>query len=271
MNSPSTQREMWRTQTDAIFIGYDPREDEAYQVCVASILGNLGIHPPPQIIALDQKFLRAQGLYWRPQQATPLYMRAMERGQPGVDQYVVQYRDLLDGRPFSTEFAFTRFLVPFLRNYQGRAIYCDCDFMFRNNVFLAMNVDLNGAAIAVVKHDHKPAGTTKMDGVSQSVYPRKNWSSFIVWDCGHPSNRRLDLDVVNTWTGRELHNLGWLQDREIVDLAPKWNWLAGYSLDIPPPGPSAVHWTSGGPWLPEYRHAPYADEYRAYLEEKSDG
>ncbi len=245
-------------ETPAIFIGYDPREDEAYQVCVASILKHCS--QPPRIVALDQKVLRAQGAYWRPQQVTQLF------SETGVNHLAsVQYRDLLDGRPFSTEFAFTRFLVPHLCGYQGRAIYCDCDFMFRDDINTIMKWDLGGDAVAVVKHDHKPAGTTKMDGVSQSAYPRKNWSSFILWDCAHQKNRQLSPYHVNSWPGRKLHNFCWLGELDIKGINPKWNWLAGYSPDIPPPGPSAVHWTSGGPWLPEYRHAPYGDEYRTHL------
>ena len=258
-------------ETPAIFIGYDPREDEAYQVCVASIIRHSRFYTPPPIIALDQKVLRTQGAYWRPQKVTPVYDRFLTEALGFGSPVGVQHRDLLDGRPFSTEFAFTRFLVPYLCGYEGRAIYCDCDFMFRANVLDAMSVDLKGAAIAVVKHVYEPVEALKMGGVKQAAYPRKNWSSFIVWDCGHSANKRLGLEQVNSWTGRELHRFGWLRDRDIEPLDRKWNWLAGHSDDIAHPGPAAVHWTSGGPWLSDYRDAPYAEEYRTYLEEKSDG
>ena len=96
--------------------------------------------------------------------------------------------------------------------------------------------------------------------------PRKNWSSFIVFDCGYESNRQLDLEAVNSWEGRKLHRFGWLEDDEIMGLDPRWNWLEKY--DQPIENPAAVHWTIGGPWFEEYKDAAYADEYRSYLEEK---
>jgi hypothetical protein len=247
-----------------VFIGYDPREEEAFQVCIASIIRNSGVHAPPQIVALDQKMLRAQGLYWRPQDVRPVY--ELVDGLPGEKQIGIQYRDLIDGRPMSTQFTYTRFLVPFLCQYRGRAIFVDCDFKFRENIRHALEADLNGAAVGVVKHDHKPKETVKMDGIDQSPYPRKNWSSFIVWDCGHPENQRLDLQAVNSWEGRKLHRFGWLNDSDIEGLDPRWNWLEKY--DQPIENPAAVHWTIGGPWFEEYKDAAYADEYRSYLEEK---
>ncbi len=243
----------YTTCNPAVFIGYDPREEEAFQVCIASILRHS--EHPPRIVTLNQAVLRAQGVYWRPQDVKPT-----DKG--------VQYRDLLDGRPISTQFTYTRFLVPHLMGYQGRAIFVDCDFMFRTDISEALDMNLQGKAVAVVKHDHKPNESVKMDGIDQSPYPRKNWSSFIVWDCGHESNRRLDLEAVNSWEGRKLHRFGWLEDDEIMGLDPRWNWLEKY--DQPIENPAAVHWTIGGPWFEEYKDAAYADEYRSYLEEKTN-
>lgn len=251
----------YTTCNPAVFIGYDPREEEAFQVCIASILRHTP--NPPRIFALNQTHLRAQGLYWRPQDVKPTYEDEMSH--PLV-QKGIQYRDLIDGRPMSTQFTYTRFLVPYLGGYTGRAIFVDCDFMFRENIRHALEADLNGAAVGVVKHDHKPKETVKMDGIDQSPYPRKNWSSFIVFDCGHESNRRLDLEAVNSWEGRKLHRFGWLEDDEIMGLDPRWNWLEKY--DQPIENPAAVHWTIGGPWFEEYKDAAYADEYWSYLEEK---
>jgi len=249
---------MERIETPAVFIGYDPREEEAFQVCIASILRHTP--NPPRIVTLDQRVLRAQGLYWRPQDVKPVYED--EQSHPLV-QKGIQYRDLIDGRPMSTQFTYTRFLVPYLGSYMKRAIFVDCDFMFRADIWEAMNVELNGAAVGVVKHNHQPKESVKMDGIDQSPYPRKNWSSFIVFDCAHESNRLLNPGAVNSWEGRKLHRFGWLQDDEIAALDPKWNWLEKY--DNPVDEPKAVHWTIGGPWFKEYQNAAYADEYRGYL------
>ncbi len=218
-----------------IFIGYDPREEEAFQVCIASILRHT--KEPLRIVTLNQSVLRAEGLYWRPQDVKPVYENP--QSDPLV-QIGVQYRDLLDGRPMSTQFTYTRFLVPHLCGYEGRAIFVDCDFMFREDIYGALNIDMKGAAVAVVKHDHRPRESVKMDGIDQSPYPRKNWSSFIVWDCGHPMNQRLNLEVVNSWEGRDLHRFGWLSDSDILGLDPRWNWLEKY--DEPIENPAAVHW-----------------------------
>ncbi|KAL4196273.1 hypothetical protein AMTRI_Chr04g245330 [Amborella trichopoda] len=38
-------------------------------------------------------------------------------------------------------------------------------------------------AIMCVKHEYTQKESTKMDGIVQTVYPRKNWSSIVLYNC----------------------------------------------------------------------------------------
>jgi hypothetical protein len=102
-----------------------------------------------------------------------------------------------------------------------------------------------------------------MDGVPQTAYPRKNWSSFMLMNCSHPSTQQLTPEVVNIQTGAYLHRMQWAQDDEIGSLPTGWNWLEGW-YDKPATGfPQAVHHTRGGPWFAEWQNVDYAAEWLA--------
>ena len=218
-----------------VFVGYDTREDITYQVCEYSILKHC---PDAQVIPLIQKDLRDAGLYTRP-----------------VDNLG------------STEFTFTRFLVPFLSNYQGLSVFVDCDFVFTESVGKLFEEADPDRAVMVAKHEYAPKESLKMDGKRQFPYPRKNWSSMIVWNCGHPSNRQLDLKTVNEETGQYLHRFQWLQDDEIGKLSHEWNWLVNWYKEPEDGSPKALHYTEGGPWFKDYRHCEYSEVWKKYLKE----
>jgi len=176
----------------------------------------------------------------------------------GKDARVVV--DKIDGRPFSTEFAFTRFLVPSLQG-RGWALCCDADFLFTADVAELFQYMDDQYAVRVVKHDYRPPEKSKMDGQPQRAYPRKNWSSFVLWNCSHPLNRVLTPETVNRQTGRWLHGFSWLQDAEIGGLPESWNWLEGWSPSHIPP--KAIHFTRGGPWFDDWRHVKYGELWSA--------
>jgi len=224
-----------------IFIGYDAREKIAFDVCCYSLARRATI--PTRIKALDIDELRSMGSYRR--------THVMD-GQVKIDR--------IDGKPFSTDFAFTRFLVPYLQNYRGWALFSDCDFLFRADVAELQPLMDDQYAVRVVKHNHVPTNSVKMDGQRQEGYPRKNWSSFVLWNCGHPSNRDLTPIEVNTRPGRWLHGFSWLKDHEIGEIPIEWNWLAG--VNPPIENPKAVHHSNGGPWFPDYQDVPYGKEWR---------
>ncbi len=117
-----------------------------------------------------------------------------------------------------------------------------------------------------VHHDHRPRESWKMDGAQQTVYPRKNWSSLVLYNCAHPKNAVLTPELVNRESGAFLHRFQWLEDAEIGALDESWNWLEGWSA--PPSGglpPNAIHYTRGGPWFDHWRTVEYA---RLWLDEE---
>ncbi|TIU82677.1 MAG: glycosyltransferase [Mesorhizobium sp.] len=163
----------------------------------------------------------------------------------------------------ATEFACSRFLVPRLAK-SGWALFMDCDMLVRADLQKLFALADPSKAVMVVKHDHRPRETVKMDGQAQTLYARKNWSSVILWNVDHPAHQALTTDLVNSVPGRDLHRFCWLDDAEIGALEVKWNWLVGHS--DPEVNPSIVHFTDGVPTMPGYEDCAYADEWRAELE-----
>lgn len=162
----------------------------------------------------------------------------------------------------SNEFSFTRFLVPYLANYKGFAIFFDSDMMLRDDIskiFSAVSKD-PGKAVYVVQHEYTPKNEIKYLGAKQYSYPRKNWSSVILWDCSHPSNKVVTPDFVNNTTALALHRFKWLQDDEIGKLDIRWNWLVG-EYSNPPSDVKNVHWTVGGPYFKEYKNVGFFEEW----------
>jgi lipopolysaccharide biosynthesis glycosyltransferase len=225
-----------------IFIGYDAREDEAFRVCRRSL------------IRRSDSPLHIQSLSIGPLQHSGLFRRTWHDVEG-------QRFDDLDGKPFSTDFSFTRFLVPALKQYRGWAMFVDCDFAFMGDVAEIFAAADDTKAVMVCKQLHQPNEAVKMDGMLQGTYKRKNWSSLILWNCGHPSNKLLTTEAVNREPGSWLHGFGWLKDDDIGELDARWNWIEGVTQGEP----KAVHYTKGGPWFPEYQDVPYAGVWNREL------
>ena len=218
-----------------VFIGYDTREDVAYQVCEFQLKKN---NPLANVQPLILNELRDKKLYWR-----------------GEDKLG------------STEFTFSRFLIPELMNFKGWALFCDCDILFLDDIKKLFDMADEKYAVMCVKHDYTPKPGIKMDGKEQTIYPRKNWSSLVLWNCSHPSNRIVTKDFVNNpeTTGKVLHRFSWLQDEEIGTIGHEWNWLVGWYKEPEDGKPSAIHYTEGGPWFKEYRNCEYSDLWKNAL------
>jgi hypothetical protein len=220
-----------------VFVGYDTREDIAYQVCKHSLESrnkNVEVRP------LKQNELREQGWYSRP-----------------IDKLA------------STEFTFTRFLVPELCNFDGWALFCDSDIIFIEDIKELFDQADNKYAVMCAQHDYTPKEGVKMDGQTQTVYPRKNWSSVVLFNCGHPSNKKLDLNLVNNpeITGAYLHRFSWLDDSEIGQISHEWNWLTDWYEEGKDGTPKALHYTEGGPWFENYRNCGWHSTWKIELQE----
>jgi lipopolysaccharide biosynthesis glycosyltransferase len=221
-----------------VFVGYDSREDIAWEVCRHSLLRHA--ESQVDVVPLRQQALRERGLY----------TRAYDLGA-------------------STEFSLTRFLTPHLAARSGWAAFCDCDFLFTTDVRKVFE-DLDPSkAVYCVQHDYTPAYRLKMDGKTQSTYPRKNWSSFMLFNCDHPDVRALTPEVVNAASPAYLHRFEWVRDESAIGaLDLDWNFLEGEYL-APNYVPRVIHFTNGGPWFDEWKNCDFADlwlqEYELYV------
>jgi hypothetical protein len=231
------------TQFRSIYLGFDPREADAFAVARRSIERRLTYPIPIRGVVLDT--LREAGLYSRP-----------------TERRDGKLWDAISEAPMSTEFACSRFLVPTLAR-EGWALFADCDILARANLCHLFDQADPRYAVMCVKHDYRPTETTKMDGQTQMQYLRKNWSSVMMFHVTHPANRSLTVEMVNSLPGRELHRFCWLNDAEIGELDPAWNFLVGHS--DPSIDAKIVHFTEGGPWMAGYEDCEFADEWRAEL------
>lgn len=227
-----------------VFVGYDRTEETAYQVCVRSLLRHAS--QPVWIEPVLQPHLRALGIYRRPHR-----------------QRIEGDWDMISDRPMSTEFAVSRFAVPLLNPRNGWVLWCDCDFLWRADVAELFALADPKFAAMVVKHAPRATEPTKMEGCQQVDYPRKWWSSLVLWNTSHPANARLTAEDLNTRHRDWLHGFGWLADDDIGALPEEWNRLVGLSDGEA----KAAHFTLGCPDRGGCMQARFADEWRAVLDE----
>lgn len=206
--------------------GYDDREPLGYNLCQFSAIRRTT--QPLRFVPLLEKALRYKGLYTR--------IHERRNGQLWCP---------ISDAPMSTAFANSRFLAPWMANGEPWILFCD----FADMLFLADPAELfeladASCAVQVVKGRHEPDETVKMDGRRQTNYPRKNWSSLILWNCRHPGTNRLSIEMVNSLPGRELHAFSWLEDHEIGELPHSWNYLVGTDRRK---GAKLLHFTRGTP------------------------
>ena len=208
-----------------IFIGYDNKERVAYNVLSHSIIQNST----------------------KPVAITPIALNNLK------DDFVRERNSLS-----STEFSFSRFMIPHLMNYQGWALFMDCDMLMFEDIAELWRMRDDSKAIQVCKHDYTPKTDTKFLGQVQTKYPKKNWSSFMLMNCKKCTT--LTPDYVNKASGLELHQFKWLESEELIGEIPlEWNWLVGeyeHKEDV-----CNVHYTEGGPWFEEYKDVDYSQDW----------
>ena len=209
-----------------VYIGYDPKESVAYHTLAHSILRRSSIPVALAPLMLSQ----LSGIYARPRGATE-----------------------------STEFSLTRFLVPLLSQFRGWSLFMDCDMLCRTDIaeLFAFAERSPDKAVLVCKHDYTPGPARKFLNQVQTVYPRKNWSSVMLFNNARCS--ALTASYVNTAAGLDLQRFVRLDDSLIGELPLEWNWLVGeYKHN---PDAKIVHYTIGGPYFEEYRRCDYAEEW----------
>jgi len=207
-----------------VFVGYDPREAIAYHTCVNSIIRNSS--QPVAIVPV----------------ALNLFQDYAETHTDG-----------------SNHFIYTRFLVPYLMEYTGHAIFIDGDMIVRGDIAELWALRDPKMDVQVVKHDYKTRMPVKYLGAKNEDYPRKNWSSVILWNCASFPNRRLTPEFVQHSTGSELHRFSWIDDDRIGALSPEWNWLPdeyGPNTDA-----RLLHYTLGTPCFQEFADTPQGNEW----------
>jgi len=215
-----------------IFIGYDPREAVAFHVLSHSIHARASSPLTIAPVMLSQ----LQSVFRR-------------------ERHPLQ----------STDFSFSRFLVPHLSEYRGWSLFCDCDMLMLDDVAKLWDLRDETCAVQVVKHDHKPTDAVKFLDQPQRPYEKKNWSSVILFN--NAKCAALTPEYVNTATGLELHQFKWLSDDSLIgELPHRWNHLVDYDPMRPLEDISFLHYTEGGPYFEAYRQCGYADVWQAERE-----
>jgi len=164
----------------------------------------------------------------------------------------------------STEFSFSRFLTPYLSNYEGWSIFMDNDVILLDDIAKLWALRDEQYSVMCVKHDHTPSEKKKFMGSVQTSYGKKNWSSMILFN--NAKCKALTPEYVNTATGLDLHQFKWLENDDLIGGLPlEWNYLAAYTEEHERKvqNPALVHYTIGGPFYPEFKDTEYAKEWFA--------
>lgn len=217
-----------------LIVGFDQREAIAYHVFCQSVLEKASI----------------------PVQFLPL-----------VENTLTGYREThTDG---SNRFIYSRFLTPYLCDFQGWAIFADGDMVCQTDIKELWDLRDESKAVQVVQHDYQTKAHTKYLGNKNENYPRKNWSSVILWNCAHPAHGVLTPEFIQQQNGAFLHRFSWLTDDLIGALPREWNWLAiEYESN---PGAKLIHYTLGTPCFKDYAQTSMADRWHAIRLRVNDG
>ena len=210
-----------------VFIGFDPRETVAFHVLSQSI------------------HARAS----EPVSITPIMLSQLK-------DLMTRERNPLQ----STDFSFSRFLTPYLCDYEGWAVFMDCDMLVLKDMAELWALRDDDYAVQVVKHNHLPEEDTKFLGAPQTQYEKKNWSSVMLFNC--EKCQILTPEYVNTASGLDLHRFNWLDGDHLIGQLPhSWNHLVAYDQTVPISEVFNLHYTSGGPYYKEYQSTDYAEEW----------
>jgi len=209
-----------------IAVGYDSKESVAYHTFCQSILEKSS--SPVQFVPLSKNILS-------------FYNESHSDG--------------------SNDFIYSRFLIPYIFNYSGWAIYADGDMVCLSDITELWKMRDESKAIQVVKHSYTTKASKKYLGNKNEDYPRKNWSSLILWNCSHPENLILTPDLISRSPGSFLHRFAWIKNEFIGELPIEWNWLA---IEYPPnPKVKLIHYTLGTPCFSNYKYSEMSEYWHS--------
>tara|TARA_R100001509_G_scaffold100765_1_gene58943 strand:+ start:859 stop:1476 length:618 start_codon:yes stop_codon:yes gene_type:complete len=156
----------------------------------------------------------------------------------------------------STEFSFTRFYCPMIMHYEGVSIFCDNDFLWKTDIREVIKY-LGDKAMAVVKHEDYNVLEDKMGGKKNKSYPKKNWSSLMVFN-NEKMKKLLTKEYLDNASPAQLHEFHYLNENNIGSIPKEYNCLVGhYDCD----NAKALHYTNGGPWLEGYEDCHKSEEW----------
>jgi len=217
-----------------LYVGYDEREAIAYHVFCHSVIKNTSL----------------------PVKITPLVLSQLK-----------EFNETHQDR--SNDFVYSRFLTPYLNEFDGWAIFADGDMICQADLKELMGMADPNKALMVVKHDYQTKASIKYLGNINENYPRKNWSSVILWNCSHPKHKILTPEFVSNQTGKFLHRFSWLDDNDIGELPVEWNWLAcEYEKNT---DAKLIHYTLGTPCFKDFRDTDMAEIWYDYYESAKKG
>ena len=235
-----------------IFIGYDERLPLAYEVCKKSIEETAS--GPVHIYPLEHRDLRKKGLFKRPWV---------------IDGETGNYKDQFDNLNFTNQFSHTRFVTPFYAKYLGyfhhMSMFVDCDFVFLDDVYnLFSDVSRNFSYLSCIHHEYSPVNSVKMDNRKQTVYPKKLWSSLMVFNPVYSKQSELSLEKIQNETSSYLHRMEWIDDKNIGKISERWNFIPDHSETRLTEHESigAIHYTEGLPSMPGYETCRYSAIYK---------
>ena len=216
-----------------IFIGFDQKEAVAYHTFVQSLVEKSSV--PLSIVPLAENNLN-------------FYNESHNDG--------------------TNKFTYSRFLIPYLMDYNGWAIFVDGDMVCLSDIKELKSYFDPKYAVSVVKHDYKTKQKLKYFGQKNEDYPRKNWSSVIIWNCSHPKNKILTPSLIDS-KDELLHRFKWLNDVDIGSLPKSWNWLA---IEYPEKeNLNLIHYTLGTPCFKEYSNSSLSRHWKNYYKNHLEG
>ena len=206
-----------KQDTLKIFIGFDDKEAVVFHTCVQSIIEKCTV--PVSIHPLNLQMFK---------------------------NYKETHND------GSNNFIYSRFLVPYLNNYKGKALFLDGDMIVNDDLNSLFNHFDDQYAVQVVKHNYKTKYPIKYLGHRNDDYPKKNWSSVILFNCSHPKNKFLTPKLIETAPGSYLHRFSWLDEKEVGEISKEWNYLV---LEYPENKKAKIfHYTVGAPCFSDFNH-----------------